>query len=149
MVVNEDNVRNVRNQKGALKWVRKLSKIVETMAETSTKEVPMGVLAHETRDVIMKPDNYGQRLLKDEAQKKRQREREKKKQAKLKATKRGKREQKVRKQENHKMSNQAEAYSSDKYTSSSDFSDTTSSWRRVDRHVLLTIHCTEQRSINW
>ena len=45
--LNTDNLRRVRKLNGAPKWVRKLSKMVETMAKNSSEEVPMGVIAHE------------------------------------------------------------------------------------------------------
>ena len=96
--LNRDNLRRVRKRKGAPKWVRRLSKMVETMAKNSAEEVPMGVIAQEILDVIMEPDKDGRRLLKDEAKNRKQREREKKK-AKAKAKKRAKKEQKRRKQE--------------------------------------------------
>ena len=72
-------------------------KMVETMANNSAEEVPMGVIAQEILDVIMELDKDGRRLLKDEAKNMKQREREKKKKAKAKAKKWAKREQKRRK----------------------------------------------------
>ena len=85
--LNKDNLRRVRKRKGAPKWVRKLLKMVETMAKNSAEEVPMGVIAQEIWDVIMELDKDGRRLLKDEAKNKEQREREKKTKAKAKAKK--------------------------------------------------------------
>ena len=35
--LNRDNLRRVRKRKGAPKWVRKLSKMVETMAKNSAE----------------------------------------------------------------------------------------------------------------
>ena len=77
--------------------MRKLSKMVETMAKNSAEEVPMGVIAQEIWDAIMELDKDGRGLLKDEAKNRKQREREKKKKAKTKAKKRAKKEQKRRK----------------------------------------------------
>ena len=107
--------------------MRKLSKMVETMAKNSAEEVPMGVIAHEIWDVIMELDKDGRRLLKDEAKNRKQREREKKKKAKAKAKKRAKKEKKHRKQESRKKATRADTDSSDDSSSSSDSSDTTSS----------------------
>ena len=61
------------------------------MPKNSAEEVPLGVIAKEIWGVIMELDKDGTRLLKDEAQNKRQREKEKKK-AKAKAKKRAKKE---------------------------------------------------------
>ena len=97
--LNKDNLRRIRKRKGAPKWVRGLSKMVEAMAENSAKEVPMGVIVQEIWDVIMELDKDGRHHLKDEAKNRKQREREKKKKAKAKAKKRAKKEQKRRKQE--------------------------------------------------
>ena len=85
--LNRDNPRRVRKRKGAPKWVRQLSKIVETMAKNSAEEVPMGVIAQEIWDVIVELDKDNRRLLKDEAKNRKQRERENKKKAKAKAKK--------------------------------------------------------------
>ena len=85
--LNRDSLRRVRKRKGAPKWVRKLSKMVETMAKNSAEEVPMGVIAQEIWGVIMELDKDGRRLLKDKAKNRKQREREKKKKAKAKAKK--------------------------------------------------------------
>ena len=57
--LNRDNLRRVRKHKGSLKWVRKLSKMVETMAKNSAEEVRMGVIAREIWDVIMELDKDG------------------------------------------------------------------------------------------
>ena len=112
-VLNRDNLRRVRRRKGAPKWVRKLSKMVETMAKNNEEELLMGVIAQEICDVIMDLDKHGRRLLKDEAKNKRQREREKNEKAKAKAKKRGKREQKRQKQESRKKSRREETDSLD------------------------------------
>ena len=45
--LNRDNLRRIRKRKGAPKWVRILSKMVETMAKNSAEEVRMGVIAQE------------------------------------------------------------------------------------------------------
>ena len=124
--LNRDNLRWVRKRKGAPKWVRKLSKMVETMAKNSAEEVPMGVIAQEMWDVIMELDKDGRRLLKDEAKNRKQREREKKKKAKAKAKKRAKKEQNRRKQESRQKAKQADTDSSDDSSTSSDSSDSTS-----------------------
>ena len=100
--LNRDSLRRVRKRKGSPKWVRKLSKMVETMAKNSAEEVPMGVIAQEIWDVIMELDKDGRRLLKDEAKNKKQQEREKKKKAQAKAKMWAKKEQKRRKQENQR-----------------------------------------------
>ena len=93
---NRDNLRRVRKRKAAPTWVRKLSKMVQTMAKNSAEEVPMGVIAQEIWDVIMELEKDGRRLLKDEAKNRKQPEREKKKKAEAKAKKRTKKEQKRR-----------------------------------------------------
>ena len=125
--LNRDNLCRVRKQKGAPKWVRKLSKMVETMAKNSAEEVPMGVIAHEIWDVIMELDKDGRRLLKDEAKNRKQREREKKKKPKAKAKKRAKEEQKRPKSESRKEAKRADTDSSDDSSSSNDSWDTRSS----------------------
>ena len=79
MGLNGDNLRKVRKQKGAPKWVRELSKMVETMANISAEEVPMVVIVQEICDVIMELDKDSGRLLKDAAKNRKQREMEKKK----------------------------------------------------------------------
>ena len=122
--LNRDNLCRVRTRKGGPKWVRKLSKMVETMAKNSAKGVPMGVITQGIWDVIMKLDKDGRRL---EAKNKRQREPERKKKAKAKTKNRGKRERKRVKQESRKKSIQAETASSDESSSSNDSSHTTSS----------------------
>ena len=99
--LNRDHLRRVGKRKGAPKWVRKLSKMVETMAKNSAEEVPMGVIAQEIWTlswswIRMAGDSKG------EAKNKRQREREKKTKAKAKAKKRAKREHKCRKNESRK-----------------------------------------------
>ena len=125
--LNRDNLRRVRKRKGAPKWVRKMSKMVEAMAKSSAEELPMAVIAQEMWDVIMELDKDGRRLLKDEAKNRKQREREKKKKAKAKAKKQAKKEQKRRKQESRKKAKRADTDSSADSSSSSDSSNTTSS----------------------
>ena len=125
--LNRDNLRRIRKRKGAPKWVRTLSKMVETMAKNSAEEVPMGVIAQEIWDAIIDLDKDGRRLLKDAAKNRKQREREKSKKATTKAKKRAKKEQKRRKQESRKKAKRADTDSSDDSSSSSDSSDPTSS----------------------
>ena len=81
--LNRDDLRRVQKRKGAPKWVRELSKMIDTMAKNSAEEVPMGVIAQEIWDVIMELDKN-----------RKWREREKKKKAKAKAKKRAKKDQK-------------------------------------------------------
>ena len=130
--VNRDNLRRIRKLKGAPKWVRMLSKMVETMAKNSAEEVPIGVMAQEIWDVILELDKDGSRLVKDEAKNKKQREREKKKKAKAKAKTRAKKEEKRPKQESRKKAKRADTDSSDESSSSSASSDTTSSGSSSD-----------------
>ena len=67
--LSKDNVRRVKKRTGGPKWVRKLSKMVETMAKNIAKEVPMGVIAQEIWDIILELDKDDRRLLKDDAEK--------------------------------------------------------------------------------
>ena len=60
--LNRDNLRRIRKRKGAAKWVRTLSKMVETIAKNSAEEVPMGVIAQEIWDVIMELARGGRLL---------------------------------------------------------------------------------------
>ena len=45
--LNKDNLRRVWKRKGAPQWVRKLSKMVETMAKNSAEEVPLAVIVRQ------------------------------------------------------------------------------------------------------
>ena len=54
--LNRDKLRRIRKRKGAPKWVRKPSKMVETTAKDNAEEVPMGVIAQEMWGVIMEMD---------------------------------------------------------------------------------------------
>ena len=125
--LKRDNLRRVRKRKGAPKWVRKLTKMVDSMTKKSTEEVPLGIVAQEIWGIVMELDRDGRRLLKDEAKNKKQREKEKKKKAKAKAKKRTKKEQKRRKHEDRKKSKMAVSDSSDESSSSSDSSDSPTS----------------------
>ena len=124
--LSKDNLRRVRKRKGAPKWVRKLSKMVESMAKNSAEEMPLGVIAQEIGGFIIELDKDGTTLSTDKAKNKRQCEKVKKKEAKAKAKKLAKKEQKCRKHEDRKKLTKAVSYSLDDSRSFCDSSDTTS-----------------------
>ena len=98
--LSRGNMSRLRKRKGAQKWVRKLTKMVESMSRTSEKdEVPFGMVAQETWKVIIELDKDGRRFRKDEAKNKKQREKEKRKKAKARAKKKARKERKRRKEE--------------------------------------------------
>ena len=74
--LNRNNLRRVRKRKGAPRWVRKLTKMVELMIKDSTEEVPWGVVAQDIWGIVMELDRDGTRLLKDEAKNKKHCEKE-------------------------------------------------------------------------
>ena len=42
---SRNNMRRLKKRKGAWKWVRMLTRMVESMTKSSTDEVPLGVVA--------------------------------------------------------------------------------------------------------
>ena len=97
-----DNMHRLRKRKGGPKWVRKLTRMVESMSRTSTDEVPLGIVAQEIWEGIIELDKDGRQFVQDEAKNKKQREKAKRKKAKAKAKKKAWKERILRKEEDRK-----------------------------------------------